>query len=82
MNSPSPFHNVNVDAAARECLEECGASSQPELCLAAYLLTLRADPAWEEADVRLLEAAVCRALATAHAAATVGRQSRAAPPAR
>jgi hypothetical protein len=49
-------HKIN--AAIRECLDQCYASQTPLPCLAGYIAMLRADSEWREADVFKVEVAV------------------------
>jgi hypothetical protein len=52
---------MKINAAVRECLEQCRESDQPELSLAVFALTLRGDSGWEEAEVEYFESSVRRA---------------------
>lgn len=49
-------HRIN--AAIRECLDQCYASQTPLPCLAEYVAMLRANSEWREADVLEVEVAV------------------------
>ena len=55
--------SVKMNAAVQECLETCYESLKPLDCLSSYTARLRADPAWEAAEVREFEAVARRMLA-------------------
>jgi hypothetical protein len=51
-----------INAAIRECLDQCYASQTPLPCLAEYVAMLRGDPAWSDAEVAQVENAVWQML--------------------
>lgn len=53
---------VKVSRATQDCLSRCYVSSVPLATLAVYVGELRADPAWQEADIDLVEHSVLRVL--------------------
>jgi hypothetical protein len=57
MNDPD-----RINAAIRHCLERCYESRAPLPCLAEFAGKLRADPAWREAEIQEVEAAVRQVL--------------------
>jgi hypothetical protein len=44
-----------INAAIRECLDQCYASQTPLPCLAEYVALLRGDPGWSDAEVAHVE---------------------------
>jgi hypothetical protein len=52
-----------VNAAVRDCLEQCYPSSQPLATLAAYLIKLANKPDWKQEEIDAVEAGVVRMLA-------------------
>jgi hypothetical protein len=52
-----------VNRAIRRCLTHCRQSPAPIVSLAEFLDDLRADPAWREAEIHMVEVAVRRILA-------------------
>lgn len=47
-----------INAAIRECLDQCYASQTPIPCLAEYVAMLGGDPDWSDAEVAEVENAV------------------------
>ena len=52
-----------VNAAVRDCLEQCYPSSQPLATLAAYLIKLAGRSDWKQEEIDAVEAGVVRMLA-------------------
>jgi hypothetical protein len=52
-----------VNAAVRDCLDQCYPSSQPLATLAAYLIKLASNPEWKQEEIDAVEAGVVRMLA-------------------
>ena len=52
-----------VNAAVRECLDQCYPSAQPLATLAAYLIKLANKPDWKQEEIDAVEAGVVRMLA-------------------
>jgi hypothetical protein len=52
-----------VNAAVRECLDQCYPSPQPLATLAAYLIKLSSKPDWKQEEIDAVEAGVVRMLA-------------------
>jgi len=59
----SSDHISKINAAVRECLEQCYASPQPLGALASYLVNLSGKPNWEQDDIDAVETGVMRMLA-------------------
>ena len=51
-----------INSAIRECLARCYESDAPLANLAEYLIRLRSDPSWREAEVYQVESTVRRVL--------------------
>jgi hypothetical protein len=52
-----------VNAAVRDCLDQCYPSPQPLATLAAYLIKLSSKPDWKQDEIDAVEAGVVRMLA-------------------
>ena len=52
-----------VNAAVRDCLDQCYPSTQPLATLAAYLIKLSNNPDWKQEEIDAVEAGVVRMLA-------------------
>ena len=54
---------AKVNAAVRDCLDQCYPSTQPLATLAAYLIKLSSKPDWKQDEIDAVEAGVVRMLA-------------------
>jgi hypothetical protein len=54
---------LKINAAVRECLDQCYASPQPLGALASYLVNLSGKPGWEQEEIDAVETGVMRMLA-------------------
>lgn len=54
---------AKVNAAVRDCLDQCYPSSQPLATLAQYLIKLSSKPDWKQEEIDAVEAGVVRMLA-------------------
>jgi hypothetical protein len=52
-----------VNAAVRECLDQCYSAPQPLAALAGYLIKLSGKPDWKQDEIDAVEAGVVRMLA-------------------
>jgi hypothetical protein len=59
----SSDHIAKINAAVRECLEQCYASPQPLGALASYLVNLSGKPNWGPEEIDAVESGVMRMLA-------------------
>ena len=54
---------AKINAAVRDCLDQCYPSTQPLATLAAYLIKLANHPDWKPEEIDAVEAGVLRMLA-------------------
>jgi hypothetical protein len=54
--------STKINAAVRDCLDQCYKSDQPLNCLADFTHRLRSDPGWRDAEVQEFETTVRRVL--------------------
>lgn len=54
---------AKINAAVRDCLQQCYPSQQPLATLAAYLIRLSNNPDWTQEQIDAVEAGVVRMLA-------------------
>jgi hypothetical protein len=60
---PMSVNLEKVNAAVRDCLDQCYPSRQPLATLAAYLIKLSTNPDWRQDEIDAVEAGVVRMLA-------------------
>ena len=54
---------LKINAAVRECLDQCYTSPQPLGALASYLVNLSGKPGWDQDEIDAVETGVMRMLA-------------------
>jgi hypothetical protein len=54
---------AKINAAVRECLEQCYAAPQPLGAMASFLVNLSGKPGWEQEEIDAVETGVMRMLA-------------------